>query len=423
MRFFFFVFLTPVFFSCGSDPQENFSKITDNMVVADSIVVKSPLFCNESVSVGAADLEGYLKDLEGQRVALVGNQSSLIGKTHLVDTLLNLGVNLVKVFSPEHGFRGEANAGEKVKDGLDPKTGLSVISLYGNNKKPAPTQLADVDVILFDIQDVGARFYTYISTLHYILEAAAENSKKVIILDRPSPNGHYVDGPVLRKEFSSFVGMHEIPVVHGMTVGEYAQMINQEGWLKNKVKADLKVVKCVGWDHGKFYELPVAPSPNLPTMLSVYLYPSLCFFEGTVVSIGRGTEIPFQCIGHPKYEVDNIEEVSELYLFTPSANSGSKHPKLEGVECYGYNLSEDDMKELRAKGQLDFSYLIQFYSALKMNDYFLENGFFSLLAGGNELERAIVRGDSEADIRESWEEDLTQFKLMRSKYLLYKDFE
>ena len=336
-------------------------------------------------------------------------------------TLLSLEVQLVKVFSPEHGFRGDADAGEKVKDGKDPSSGLPVVSLYGKNKKPTKEQLDGVDVLIFDIQDVGARFYTYISTLHYVLEAAAENDKKVIILDRPNPNGHYVDGPVLKEGYSSFVGMHEVPVVHGMTVGEYGRMVVGEYWLSDSVHCDLKVIDCLGWDHTKFYELPIAPSPNLPNMKAVYWYPSLCFFEGTVVSVGRGTDIPFQCVGHPNFEVDVLED---LYSFKPEPNQGSKNPKLIGEMCYGYDLSRFEIKEIRDNRKLDLSYMIKFYTDLDTEkNYFLANGFIDLLSGSQDLRKAIMSGDSEDEIRATWVEDLDAFRKIRSKYLLYSDFE
>lgn len=306
MRFLSAILLIFGFMACSSETAAD-NTLTSNEAITepDSLVTEpEPLYCNKDVIPGAARFDQYIDLLKDKKVGVVGNQSSIVGTEHLVDTLRALGVNVVTVFSPEHGFRGDADAGEKVSSGIDSKTGLPIISLYGKNKKPSVEQLADVDILLFDIQDVGARFYTYISTLHYVMEAAAENSKQVIVLDRPNPNGHYVDGPVLNPKYKSFVGMHQVPVVHGMTVGEYAQMINGEKWLTGGKICDLKVVTCEGWDHTKFYELPIAPSPNLKNMTAIYLYPSLCFFEGTVVSVGRGTDFPFQVIGHPKMEVD-----------------------------------------------------------------------------------------------------------------------
>lgn len=420
MRHFYFFLLAIMVVSCGAGVEESEDITENNEVVKDSLPKTTPLYCNESVTVGAARFDQYLSSLDGQNVALVGNQSSKIGSMHIVDTLLAQNVNLVKVFSPEHGFRGDADAGEKVKDGIDPKSGLPVISLYGNNKKPKSEQLSDVDVILFDIQDVGARFYTYISTMTYVMEAAAENDKKVIILDRPNPNGHYVDGPVLKVGFSSFVGMHRVPVIHGMTIGEYAQMVNDEGWLKEGIQCELEIVTCKGWDHTEFYEVPIAPSPNLPNMKAIYWYPSLCFFEGTKVSIGRGTDIPFQCVGHPDFEVDILED---LHSFVPAPNDGSSNPKLNGETCYGYDLSKFEEKEIREKAQLDLSYLIEFYEKIGDKDFFLSNGFINLLAGSKDLMNDIKSGMSEEEIRASWQNDLSNFKEIRKKYLLYPDFE
>lgn len=407
--------------SCSSE-ESSAAQTTDNHEeVTDTTEIPKPLYCNENVKVGAERTAEYFDLLKGKKVALVGNQSSMIGDVHLVDSLMNTWVNLVKVFSPEHGFRGKADAGEQVKDGVDQKSGLPVISLYGKNKKPTASQLSDVDVILFDIQDVGARFYTYISTLHYILEAAAENSKQVIVLDRPNPNGHYVDGPILQVGFSSFVGMHHVPVVHGMTIGEYAQMINGEGWIGEGMEADLTVIKCEGWDHNEFYEVPIAPSPNLPNMKAIYWYPSLCFFEGTIASIGRGTEIPFQCVGHPDFEVDVLED---LYSFKPSPNEGASSPKLEGKTCYGYDLSKWEIEDIREQRQLNLSFLEEFYKKLSPKaEFFLSNDFIDLLYGSNGLRRDLTKGLSIEEIRNDWNTELDDFKVTRKKYLLYEDFE
>ncbi|MCB9225201.1 MAG: DUF1343 domain-containing protein [Crocinitomicaceae bacterium] len=416
-----FVLFAPFVMSCSPAAQSNTELTENSEIVTDTVVTPKPLFCNETVKVGAERFDGYLPKIEGKKVAIVGNQSSMTGDIHLVDALMEKGINVVKVFSPEHGFRGDADAGEKVKDGIDPKTGLPVISLYGNNKKPTAAQLKDVEVILFDIQDVGARFYTYISTLHYVMEAAAENDKKVIVLDRPNPNGHYVDGPVLKDGFDSFVGMHKVPVVHGMTVAEYARMINEEGWLKNNVKADLDWVSCEGWDHNEFYEVPIAPSPNLPNMKAIYWYPSLCFFEGTVVSIGRGTDIPFQCVGHPKFEVDILED---LYSFKPAPNGGAAHPKLEGETCYGYDLSKWEIEKIREQRMLNLDYLQEFYKKLgSKSDFFLSTNFIDLLYGSDQLRKDLLAGKSVDDIRLTWTNDLEAFKEIRKKYLIYQDFE
>jgi uncharacterized protein YbbC (DUF1343 family) len=423
MKYFSLVTIAIIGLSCSSNPDNNTEEELSETepLLEDSVVVEKPLYCNDLVQVGAAKFNQYVDGLEGLKVGVVGNQSSMVGSSHLVDTLIAQGVNVVKVFSPEHGFRGKADAGEKVQDGLDSETGLPIISLYGSNKKPKADQLADLDVLLFDIQDVGARFYTYISTLNYVMEAAAENDKKIIVLDRPNPNGHYVDGPILESKHSSFIGMNPVPVVHGMSIGEYAQMIKGEGWINEAGNLDLEVVACDGWDHNEFYELPIAPSPNLPNMQSVYLYPTLCFFEGTEVSIGRGTDIPFQCVGHPKMEVDVLED---LYSFKPAPNEGAKKPKLEGETCYGYDFSQDDIKELREKKMVDLSILQEFYNKLEMGDsFFLKNNFIDLLAGNSRLKDEIKEGVSMDEIRERWEPALSEFKEMRKQYLLYTDFD
>jgi len=377
---------------------------------------QAELFCNNEVKVGAENTEFYLHLLTGKNVGVIGNQSSMIGNTHIVDSLLSLNIKVNKVFSPEHGFRGKADAGEKVKSGIDTKTGLPIVSLYGSNKKPKVEQLKGLDVLVFDIQDVGARFYTYISTLHYVMEACAENNIELIILDRPNPNGHYVDGPVLDLEFKSFIGMHPIPVIHGMSIGEYAQMIYGEKW----VKADglnFKVIKCEGWNHTKFYKLPIRPSPNLPNMTSIYLYPSLCFFEGTIVSVGRGTKNPFQIVGHPKFKGDSYE-------FTPQPTPGAKNPKLNGEKCKGVYLPVIGVNVLQQQRELQLSWLIDFYKDLNMKEkFFLKNNFINLLAGSKQLKNQIISGKTETEIRASWTEGINEFKIIRKKYLLYTDFE
>lgn len=365
------------------------------------------------VRVGAERMEGYLPLLRGQRVAVVTNHSGLIGATHLVDSLLALRVGVVKVFAPEHGFRGDADAGEQVKDQRDARTGLPIVSLYGRNKKPTAAQLADADVLLFDIQDVGVRFYTYISTLHYVMEAAQEHQKKVIVLDRPNPNGFYVDGPVLDTAFRSFVGMHPVPLVHGMTIGEYARMINGEGWLRGGRRCDLTVVECEGWDHGRFHPLPVRPSPNLPNMSAVYLYPSLGLFEGTIVSVGRGTEKPFQCVGYPGNPIGE-------YRFAPRPMPGAKDPPHLGKTCTGVDLEAYGAFQSRMERRINLQWLIGFYSeAPQKNSFF--NSFFDKLAGGKDLRERIVRGESEELIRASWQPGLDAFRTVRKKYLLYPD--
>lgn len=372
---------------------------------------------DRDVLTGAEQTQVYLPLLEGKTVGVVANQTSMIDNTHLVDSLLSLGIKVVKVFSPEHGFRGKADAGEEVKDGVDVKTGLPLISLYGSNKKPKATDLKGIDIMVFDIQDVGARFYTYISTMSYVMEACAENVVDVLILDRPNPNGFYVDGPILKKENKSFVGMHEIPVVHGMTIGEYAKMVNEQGWLKNGVKCALEVIKCVNYTHSDFYQIPVKPSPNLPNMNAIYLYPSLCFFEGTVVSVGRGTDLPFQVYGHP--ELPGTD-----YSFVPMSNEGASNPKLQGEKCNGVDLSEKGVQFIMQSKQLYYTWLLDAYDQYPQKEsFFLENGFFDLLAGNTQLREQIVSSTSLDQIRESWEPELSEFKKLRKKYLLYQDFE
>lgn len=361
----------------------------------------------DRVIVGAEQLDQLLPRLRNKRVALVVNHTSLVGNTHLADTLIASGVEVVKVFAPEHGFRGSAPDGEKISDGVDEKTGLPIVSLYGSNRKPSAEQLADVDVAVFDIQDVGTRFYTYISTMHYVMEACGENGKKMIILDRPNPNGHYVDGPVRVPELKSFVGMHPIPIVHGLTVGELARMISGEGWLENGVTCDFEVITLKNWTHDDAYALPIRPSPNLPNDQSVRLYPSLCLFEGTVVSVGRGTKIPFLIIGNP--------ELTTLpFTFTPEPIAGmSTHPPHQGKLCYGL-----DLREVEVEPRIDLSYLIDFYNRYPEKDKFF-NSAFDRLAGTPVLKQQIVDGLSEAEIRESWEADLDIYRATRAKYLIY----
>jgi uncharacterized protein YbbC (DUF1343 family) len=332
--------------------------------------------------------------------------------------LLALKVNLVKVFAPEHGFRGDHGAGDKVADSKDIKTGLPLISLYGKNKKPSPEMVSDIDIIVFDIQDVGARFYTYISTMHYVMEIAAETNKKVIVLDRPNPNGFYIDGPVLEKEFISFVGMHPIPVVHGCTVGELAQMINAEGWLANGKKCDLTVVPVVNYSHKDFYELPIAPSPNLPNMSAIYSYPSLCFFEGTVISVGRGTNLPFQSFGYP-------EDESGIYSFTPKDIAGvATDPPFEGQLCRGHDVSVFGDFYFKSHNQLYLEWLVNSYATYKGKEpFFLSSGFFNKLAGNSQLKKDIEAKKTVEEIRSSWTAGIENYKKMRKKYLLYQDFE
>ncbi len=358
----------------------------------------------------AYSLENYLPQLKGKKVGLVVNQTSVINRTHLLDTLVKLNINIKKVFGPEHGFRGNADAGELVNNNVDAKTGVSVISLYGKNKKPTAEQLADLDVIVFDIQDVGARFYTYITTLHYVMEACAENNKTLLVLDRPNPNGMYIDGPVLDTAFHSFVGMHPIPIVHGLTMAELAQMINGEKWLKNGLVCQLTFVPCTKYTHKDIYSLPIKPSPNLPNDLAIALYPSLCLFEGTNVSVARGTYFPFQAIGAP-------DSTYGGFVFIPESIAGmAKEPMHMGKKCYGI-----DLRSKKPEYKFTLSYLIDFYNKAKdKNVYF--NNFFNKLAGNSVLVEQIKLGAKEEEIRKSWQDGLTNYRKMRKKYLLYADF-
>jgi uncharacterized protein YbbC (DUF1343 family) len=367
-------------------------------------------FVDKSHYVSAAmQLDDYLPLLEGKSVGVVGNQTSIVGQTHLVDTLLTLGVDIRKIYTPEHGFRGTADAGAKVNSGKDEKTGIPIVSLYGKNKKPTTEMLQDIDVILFDLQDVGVRFYTYISTMSYVMEAAAENGIPVIVLDRPNPNGFYVDGPILKPENKSFVGMHPVPVVYGVTIGEYAKMVNGEGWLKGGIVCDLTVIPINNYNRNAIYELPVRPSPNLPNWESVYLYPTLCFFEGTNVSVGRGTELPFQIFGHP--------DIRGEYTFTPRSTTGASKPLHEGQRCRGENLVDyAHYYEVNSK-RLQIEWVIEAYQQLK--DKGLFNSYFVKLSGDQQMQRDIENGKSADEIRASWNNGLEAFKAIRTKYLMY----
>ena len=379
-------------------------------------VINDDVAIDLGVQVGATKMDEYLPILKNKNIALLVNQTSTVVETHLVDVLLEKGISIKKIFAPEHGFRGEADAGEQVKDGEDAKTGIPLISLYGEDKKPTAEHLQGIDIVIFDIQDVGTRFYTYISSMSYVMEACAENNIDFMVLDRPNPNGHYVDGPVLKKKYQSFVGLHQVPVVHGMTVGEYAQMVNNEGWLKGKIKCNLTVIKCENYDHKTFYELPIKPSPNLPNIRSVYLYPSLCFFEGTTASAGRGTNKQFQIYGHPDFKQGD-------FTFTPKSMPGAKYPKFDGIECNGFDLTTLDLKEFQEMGRLNLRYLMHFYENFEnKKDFFLENKFFDKLAGNSTLRWQIINGKSEEEIRNSWQKDLVAFKKIRGEYLLYDDF-
>ncbi|HWK04365.1 MAG TPA: DUF1343 domain-containing protein [Puia sp.] len=392
---------------------------------------------------GAAQMDLYLPLLQGKTIAVFANQTSTIGNTHLVDTLLKKGIHIIKIFAPEHGFRGDADAGEHVNSQADPKTGIPIISLYGSKDQPSAADLRDVDIMLFDIQDVGVRFYTYISSLQKYLESAIVNHRPVIVLDRPDPNGSYVDGPILDPTFKSFVGMQPIPVVYGMTIGEYGRMLVGERWLDTTAHAApnnaanatapltqsneqrtqhtpqgsfrLTVIPCRNYTHKSKYVLPVQPSPNLPNMQSVYLYPSICFFEGTAISLGRGTDKPFQQYGNPSFPKD-------LYHFTPLSLSGAKNPPLLNQICYGYDLSTIEV-EKETGNRLSLKWLLNAYRLFPDKEHFFpgEGKFFNKLAGSDLLQQQIKEGRTEAEIRQSWTPALTRFKAIRKKYLLYAD--
>ncbi len=362
---------------------------------------------------GADQTELYLDDLKQKNVAVVANQTSIIknnskGFTHLVDSLLSLKIKVKKVFAPEHGFRGRADAGEKVDDAFDEKTGLPIISLYGKHKKPTETDLNKIDVVVFDIQDVGVRFYTYISTLHYVMEACAEQNISLIVLDRPNPNRHFIDGPVLEKEHSSFVGMHPVPVVYGLSIGEYAQMINGEGWLKNQISCKLKVIPIKNYKTQKNHDLPVKPSPNLPNTLAVNLYPSLCFFEGTNVNAGRGTSTPFQVFGSPF-----LNQNKYGFQYMPESNFGSKYPKHQGEICYGMDLTE-----LQFLSEIHLDWLISAYQNTSNKDEFF-NSFFTKLAGTTTLQTQIEKGMNSTEIKASWQTELDNYREIKKQYHLY----
>lgn len=384
---------------------------------------------------GAYRTSVYMPLLKGKRVGVFANQTSIINQTNLIDTLIKSGINVVKIFSPEHGFRGNADAGAHVGNSIDPETHVPIVSLYGSKSKPDANDLKDIDVLVFDIQDVGARFYTYINSMQYFMEAAAENDKPLMILDRPNPNGFYVDGPVLDTNFRSGIGKQPIPVVYGMTMGEYAMMIAGEGWLftdkankkfawyKNHAQNSVDtpfhflVIKCENYNHNSRYELPVKPSPNLPDMGAVYWYPSTCFFEGTNLSEGRGTDKPFEIFGHPSLP-------KNLYAFTPVSKPGATAPKLVNQKCYGWNVSD----EKTDNGKINLGYLLEAYKLFPdKNNFFLKpktgDYFFNKLAGNNILMQQIKDGKTEAAIRASWQPGLDKFKQIRKKYLLYEDFE
>jgi uncharacterized protein YbbC (DUF1343 family) len=393
----FMIFLNCVQCSSQKNPSETLTATGKNVsgVPSDKLVV------------GAERLDLLISKISGRNVGLVVNYTALVGKTHLADTLKSRGVKVKKILAPEHGFRGTAANGEYVKDGIDSKTGLPVISLYGKDRKPTAAQLSDIDVVIFDIQDVGVRFFTYVGTLHYVMESCAENGKELIVLDRPNPNAGYIDGPVLKMEFQSFIGMHPVPVVHGLTIGEYAQMINGEEWLEGKKKCSLQIISMENWKHTDEYSLPQRPSPNLPNDQAIRLYPSICFFEGTVLSLGRGTQMPFQVVGHP--DLRNMP-----FEFTPITIEGmAKNPPQENKVCYGI-----DLRKVAVPKKIELHYLIDMYKSFPDKEKFFIP-FFERLAGNSELRQQIKDGLTEEQIRETWKTDLNAYKKMREKYLLY----
>lgn len=417
--------LVLVTISCGSKTKNNLFEKNDtstalSVTKADDKVDQ----VNKRIVVGANRTEQYIPLLQGKRVGVVANQTSVIFKeadtvsetssdaisyTHLIDSLLNLDIDIKKVFAPEHGFRGTADAGELVKDGKDTKTDLPILSLHGKNKKPTNTQLKDLDILIFDIQDVGVRFYTYISTLHYVMEACAENNIQLLILDRPNPNGSYIDGPVLEKENSSFLGMHPIPLVHGMTIGEYAKMINGEAWLKNGSTCNITIIEIRDYNHNSTYILPIRPSPNLPNNQSIILYPSLGLFEGTNINAGRGTEFQFQRYGAPFLDKNHYK-----FSYTPVPNFGSKYPKHKGQLCYGVDLSA-----VKADRRFTLKYIIDAYNNATDTSKVFDTPNFTAHAGTTILQQQIESGVSEAEIKDSWQKDLNSYKTLRAKYLIY----
>ncbi len=400
-RYLLFLFFIPICSSCFF--HESSANISDQRSREDMIIT------------GAERTALYLPLLRGKNVAIVANQTSIIGRKHLVDSLFTLGVQINKIFCPEHGFRGDFDAGERVANSIDMQTGIALVSLYGERKKPSAEDLAGIDIVLFDIQDVGARFYTFISTMHYVMEACAENGIDFLVLDRPNPNGYYIDGPILEFDCRSFVGMHSVPIVHGMTIAEYAQMINGEAWLENGTKCNLKWISCKNYSHSGLYHLPVNPSPNLQNMRAIYLYPSICLFEGTSMSVGRGTEMPFQVFGSPFMKKSDIR-------FTPVSILGvAKDPKYNGVLCKGIDLRNLSIEDLRDK-KLNLEWLIYAYKHCSDTIKFFIP-FFNNLAGNKVLKDQIKLGMSESEIKATWKPGLDAFNEIRKKYLLYEDFE
>ncbi|WP_370627002.1 MULTISPECIES: exo-beta-N-acetylmuramidase NamZ domain-containing protein [unclassified Cellulophaga] len=404
-----FLLLVLVISSCGKTKKTTIK-------TEESLNIKALKAIDTPLVIAANKTAAYLPLLKGKNIAIVANQTSVIfntsGYTHIVDSLATLNISIAKVFAPEHGFRGVIDAGEHVKDGLDKKTGLPLVSLYGKNRKPSKEQLKDIDLVLFDIQDVGVRFYTYIATLQLVMEACAEQNIPVIVLDRPNPNAHYVDGPTMESEHTSFLGMTQIPLVYGMTIGEYAQMINEEGWLTDGVKTNLTVVPMDHYNHEYFYSLPIRPSPNLPNDLSIKLYPSLGLFEGTDVNAGRGTEFQFQRYGAPF-----LDQSHYSFSYTPIANFGAKYPKHKGEVCFGSDLTTIDTSDLKT---VDLQWIIDAYTHTKDKSVFFLTSGFTKHAGTEKLQKQIEAGMNATEIRETWQTDIVSFKKIRGKHLLYQ---
>ncbi|MDB5020295.1 MAG: hypothetical protein JWQ28_1422 [Pedobacter sp.] len=410
-------FLTATLQTCGNTPEK---KQVDPLSSDTSRISGSISEPSKALRTGAEQTELYLPLLQGKRVGMVVNPTSIIGKQTSVDSLLKAGVQIVKIFGPEHGFRGNASAGATVNDAIDEKTGIKAVSLYGKYEKPTAEDLQDIDIMVFDIQDVGVRFYTYINTLQHVMEACAENNKQLLILDRPNPNGFYVDGPILDPKLVSGIGLQAIPIVHGLTVAEYAQMLNGEGWLKNKVQCKIKIIKAANYDHSMPYVLPVKPSPNLNTAQSILLYPTLCLFEGTILSQGRGTQFPFTVLGAPALKG------KYTFSFTPKSIKGmAETPLHQDTPCYGLDLRAYNISNIRQEKTLNIKWLIELYNAYPNKADFFNNklskqmGNFDKLAGSTNLKQQIIAGKSENEIRASWEPGLGAYKKMRKKYLLY----
>lgn len=432
-----FLFFLLGLISCGSrttiqsqTPKDKVSpvNVTDTISETTQVLTEIP---SNSIITGANQTELYLPLLKDKKVAIVGNQTSVIFKnptiqpliadtdniptkpyyyTHLVDSLLSRNIVITKVFAPEHGFRGKMDAAEIVSDGRDIRTGIPIISLYGKSKKPTPQALSDVDIVVFDIQDVGVRFYTYISTLHYVMQACAENQLALLVLDRPNPNAHYVDGPILEPLHQSFVGMHPVPLVHGMTIGEYAQMINGQGWLGDGLRCDLQIISIKNYTHDLPYSLPIRPSPNLPNDKAINLYPSLGFFEGTTINAGRGTEMQFQIFGSPDFPIANYD-----FAYTPQPNFGAKYPKHKGELCYG-----KDLRNIERLDSINLQWLLDAYQNCKDKNKFFNPKSFTAHAGTEILQKQIEQGLTHPEIRKTWLTDLEDFKKMREPYLLYE---